>query len=420
MGHHRADSAVSRNVLLTGLTSFFTDVSSELVYPLLQAFVSLILAARQTLLGPFLGLIEGLAESTASLLKVFSGYYSDRSSRRKPLTVGGYAASALAKLLLLLAAHGWAFVLLSRFADRVGKGVRSAPRDALIAESVPARVQGRAFGLQRGMDFAGATVGALLAFFLARRFLDPVTGNLAGVDSFLRIFLISLIPAFLGVVFLLFLRETGGSRKGGPNGAARRVVPNLNLRRYPRSLRVFFLAQLLFTLGNSSNQFLLLRSMGLGVTLPTVILMYLVFNLVSSLLSTPFGALSDRLGRKRLLLLGYGLYAAVYAAFALIGPGSRWLLWAFWPLYGVYYALTEGVEKAFVAGLAPEGSKATALGMFHTIVGVALFPASLLAGLLYSWNHAAPFLAGGGFAVAAVVVLAAGLPAAERAAAGPG
>jgi len=173
------------------------------------------------------------------------------------------------------------------------------------------------------MDFAGATVGALLAFFLARRFLDPVTGNLAGVDSFLRIFLISLIPAFLGVVFLLFLRETGGSRKGGPNGAARRVVPNLNLRRYPRSLRVFFLAQLLFTLGNSSNQFLLLRSMGLGVTLPTVILMYLVFNLVSSLLSTPFGALSDRLGRKRVLLLGYGLYAAVYAAFALSGPGSR-------------------------------------------------------------------------------------------------
>ena len=144
------------------------------------------------------------------------------------------------------------------------------------------------------MDFAGATVGALLAFFLARRFLDPVTGNLAGVDSFLRIFLISLIPAFLGVVFLLFLRETGGSRKDGPN--ARRVVPNLNLRRYPRSLRVFFLAQLLFTLGNSSNQFLLLRSMGLGVTLPTVILMYLAFNLVSSLLSTPFGALSDRLG----------------------------------------------------------------------------------------------------------------------------
>jgi MFS family permease len=410
-------SAISRNVLLTGLTSFFTDVSSEMVYPLLQAFVSLILAAHRALLGPFLGLIEGLAESTASLLKVFSGYYSDRLARRKPLAVGGYVASALAKLLLLLASRGWVFVLLSRFADRVGKGVRTAPRDALIAESVPARIQGRAFGLQRGMDFAGATIGALLAFFLARRFLDPVTGNLAGVDSFLRIFLISLIPAFLGVVFVLFLRETGGSRKGGKDGAGPRVVPDLDLRRYPRSLQIFFLAELLFSLGNSSNQFLLLRSMGLGVTLPTVILMYLVFNLSSSLLSTPFGALSDRLGRKRVLVLGYGLYAVVYAAFAFIGPGSRWLLWAFWPLYGVYYAMTEGVEKAFVAGLAPEGSRGTALGMSHTIVGVALFPASVLAGLLFSLNPAAPFLFGGGLAAAAVVVLAAGLPPAKDAAA---
>jgi MFS family permease len=405
-----SDSAVSRNVLLTGLTSFFTDVSSEMVYPLLQAFVSLILAARRALLGPFLGIIEGLAESTASLLKVFSGYYSDRLARRKPLALAGYTLSALAKPLLLLASGGWFYVLLSRFADRVGKGVRTAPRDALIAESVPAGVQGRAFGLQRGMDFAGATVGALAAFFLARRFLDPATGNLAGVASFLQVFLISLIPAFLGVVFLLFLRETGGSRQGGKGSAASRIVPNLDPRRYPRALQVFFLAQLLFSLGNSSNQFLLLRSMGLGVTLPTVILMYLAFNLCSSLLSPPFGALSDRLGRRRVLMLGYGLYAAVYAAFALIGPGSRWLLWAFWALYGVYYAMTEGVEKAFVAGLAPAGSKATALGMSHTIVGVALLPASLLAGLLFSLNPAAPFLFGGGLAAAAVVVLAAGLP----------
>jgi MFS family permease len=170
----------------------------------------------------------------------------------------------------------------------------------------------------------------------------------------------------------------------------------------------------LFTLGNSSNQFLLLRSMGLGVSLPTVILMYLVFNLCSSLASTPFGALSDRLGKKRILLLGYSLYAAVYAAFAFIGPGSRWLLWAFWPLYGAYYAMTEGVEKAFVAGLAPEGSRATALGMYHTIVGVALFPASLLAGLLFSMHPAAPFVFGGALAAASVAVLAAGLPAQER------
>jgi MFS family permease len=395
-----ARTGLSRNVVLTGFTSFFTDVSSEMIYPLLQAFVRFILAGRRTLLGPALGIIEGVAESSASLLRVFSGYYSDRIQKRKLPAIVGYGASFVAKGLLLLGSLGWYFVLISRFVDRVGKGIRTAPRDALISESTSAGYQGKAFGFQRGMDFAGATLGALAAFFLARRFLDPATGNLESLGAFYTVFLLSLIPAAAGVLFLLFLREKGGG--GGDRGPR----PNLDIRGYSRNLKLFFVAQGIFTLGNSSNQFLLLRSMDLGFALSTVILMYLAFNLTTTLLSTAFGSLSDRLGRRRVLMAGYGLYGIVYLAFGFIPSNAGFLLWGFWPLYGVYYAMTEGIEKAFVSDIAPKGSKATALGLYHTIVGVGLLPASILAGLLFSLAPAAPFVFGGLTAVITVLLLA--------------
>jgi MFS family permease len=360
-----------------------------MIYPLLQAFVRFILAGRRTLLGPALGLIEGVAESSASLLRVFSGYYSDRIKKRKLPAIGGYGASVLAKGLLLLGSVGWYFVLLSRFLDRVGKGMRTAPRDALISESTPQAHQGKAFGFQRGMDFAGATVGAVAAYFLVRRFLDPATGNLASLRAFYMVFLLSLVPAAAGVIFLFFLRERGAA--GGQKGPR----PSLDMRSYSPTLKRFLLAQGIFTLGNSSNQFLLLRSMDLGFTLSTVILMYLVFNLSTAFLSTAFGSLSDRLGRRGVLMAGYGLYGVVYLAFGFIRTPTGFLLWAFWPLYGVYYSMTEGIEKAFVSDLAPAPSKATALGFYHMIVGLGLLPASVLAGLLFSLRPAAPFLFGG-------------------------
>lgn len=403
----RRDSNVKldRNVILTGLTSFFTDISSEMIYPLIQAFVAMIMTAQKALLGPVLGIIEGVAESTASLLKVFAGYYSDRIEKRKAPAIAGYALSAVSKALLFAAALGWAFVLLSRFFDRVGKGIRTAPRDALISESTPREMQGRAFGFQRGMDFAGAFLGAAICYFVVMEFLDPVTKTLRDINAFYLLFLASLVPAFIGVVFLFFIRE----RKAPASSGGEKPRPNLDVRKYGLNLRVFFLAQFLFTLGNSSNQFLLLRSMDLGYLLSTVILMYILFNLATTLLSPLFGSLSDRIGRKRVLLWGYALYAVVYAAFGFISAPSARLLWAFWPLYGVYYAMTEGVEKAFVADLAPAESKATALGFYHTIVGIGLLPASVIAGLLFTVNPGLPFVFGGGLAVLTVLLLGFGV-----------
>jgi MFS family permease len=393
--------AYDRNVILTGLTSFFTDISSEMIYPLIQAFVAMIMSAQKALLGPVLGVIEGIAESTASLLKVIAGYYSDRIEKRKAPAIAGYSLSAVSKILLFAASAGWVFVLMSRFFDRVGKGIRTAPRDALISESMPKELQGRAFGFQRAMDFAGAFIGAFVCYFIVVHFMDPVTKTIVNIDAFYTLFLISIIPAFIGVVFLFFTRETKSSAPDGKE----KPKPNLDIRKYDRNLRVFFLAQFLFTLGNSSNQFLLLRSMELGYMLSTVILMYILFNLTTTALSSAFGSLSDRIGRKKLLIAGYALYAAVYIAFGFISRSSSHLLWIFWPIYGIYYAMTEGVEKAFVADIAPANSKATALGFYHTIIGIGLLPASLIAGFLFSSHPGLPFMFGGAMAVITVLIL---------------
>jgi len=394
---------ITRNIVLAGFTSFFTDVSSDMIYPLLQAFVSMIMASNKALLGPILGIIEGIAESTASLLKVFFGYYSDTIQNRKLPAIAGYSTSAVAKFLLLLSFFGWYFVLLARFFDRVGKGIRTAPRDALISESAPKDMQGKAFGFHRGMDFAGATLGALICFFLVLHFIDPITKTLKDLNSFYTLFLISIIPALIGVLFLFFIKEKKLHTAHTANN--KKPQPNLNIRHYDKNLQVFFLAQLVFTLGNSSNQFLLLRSMNLGYALSTVVLMYFAFNLSTSLLATAFGSLSDRIGRKTLLIAGYGLYAVVYIAFGFISQKTNFLLWFFWPLYGIYYAMTEGIEKAFVSDIAPKGSKATALGFYHTIVGIGLLPASIIAGILFSLLPSAPFIFGGALALVTVAIL---------------
>lgn len=379
------------NIIILGLVSLLTDASSEMVYPLLPLYLAHIGA------GPaVIGLIEGAAESLASLLKVFSGYFADRFQRRKPLAIAGYAGSPLGKLLLYMSGS-WPLVLAGRLVDRFGKGVRNAPRDALLAEAADPKRRGFAYGLHRAMDSLGAVIGVGIAILIFTR-LSP-----QDPQSFRRIFVFSLIPAALGVIALTFARE-GNAKKP--------LAKKLSFRwsELDSRLKAFLLVTLLFTLGNSSNQFLLLRASemirGQGVAHPIVVTlaMYLVFNVTYSLVSLPAGWLSDHVGRKALLVAGYAVYGLVYLGFALATRSGQ--LWALFAAYGVYIGATEGVEKALVADTAPSHLRATFIGLHSTLVGIGLFPASLLAGVLWRYfGPSAPFYFGSVMGLAAAVSL---------------
>ncbi|MEK6727111.1 MAG: MFS transporter [Candidatus Omnitrophota bacterium] len=361
------------NIIILGITSLLTDISSEMVYPILPVFLVTTLGASPAILG----LIEGIAESLASLLKVFSGYFSDKIKRRKPFTIFGYASSTIGKLFLFIA-HGWGFVLFARIIDRLGKGIRTAPRDALIADSAKDGKRGAAFGLHRTMDTMGAIIGVSLAYFLVTGFKGPLR----------NIFLFSLIPAFLGVVFLFLVKE----KKHEPAPALQKL--QFKWGALDKRLKLFLIFSFLFTLGNSSNQFLLLRAKNAGLGLSQVILLYLVYNIVYGVFVYPASRLSDKIGRKKLLVIGYLFYGLVYFGFAL--NNSINLFWVLFGAYGVYIGFTEGVEKALISDIAPSDLRATAIGLHAAVVGAGLLPASLFAGLLWKFlGPAAPFYFGG-------------------------
>lgn len=383
-----------RNAVLLGLVSLFTDVSTELVYPLLPLFLTETLRAGPALLG----LVEGIAESVAGLMKVGSGYWSDRLGRRKPLAAAGYALGALGKLFLFVASS-WGWVLAGRVVDRFGKGVRTAPRDALVADSVPRAQLGRAFGLHRAMDTLGASLGVLGAYLFVQR----SGGDLRAA------FLWAFLPGALALLFFLPLREPaprGGEQRDGPGGAgAPSPRPRLEWNALTPTLKAFLLLAFLFSLGNSSNQFLLLRAGSLGASAGTVVLLYLTYNLVYTAAAYPAGRLGDRLGHGRVLVYGHLAYALVYAAFAVVRGGPA--LWGVFAAYGVYAAFTEGVARAFLAELAPAGLRATVLGLHATLVGAALLPASLIAGALWeAFGAPAPFWFGAGMGLLAAAGLA--------------
>ena len=379
------------NIIILGIASFLTDVSTEMVYPLLPLYLT---SARIGATPAIVGLIEGLAESTASLLRVFSGIWSDRLQQRKPLTIAGYAFSLVGKYYLYIS-MSWPLVLIGRMADRFGKGIRTAPRDALIADSTDPSVRGNAFGIHRALDSAGASVGVILAFllFVSQR------------DSFTDIFLFSLIPAALGVFVLFLVREKIAPRAAvaAPNQEPWWRNLGARWRLLDRRLKFFLVIVFIFALGNSSNQFLLLRASNLGFDNATVILMYLVYNIVYALIAWPAGRLSDRVGRKALLVVGYVTYGIVYFGFAIASPLQLWGLFA---TYGIYVAMTDGVEKALVSDIAPTDLRATLIGLHATFTGIGLLPASLLAGVL--WNAVGPqatFYFGGGMGALAAVAL---------------
>lgn len=395
-----------RNVWAVGLTSFFMDISSEMVINILPLFLANVLGVQTSIIG----LIEGLAEATASILKLFSGWLSDKIGGRKWLAVLGYGLSAITKPFFYIAGS-WELIAGVRWADRVGKGIRTAPRDALVADSVTKEVRGLAFGFHRAMDTAGAMVGilvaALVVWLAQKNTLD------LSKSTFQTVVLISLLPGFLAVLSLAI-----GAKDMPVKG--QRAAPKFSLRSMGKPFIVFLVIVSIFTLGNSSDAFLVLRAQNLGINVTGILIMLAMFNLIYSLIATPAGSLSDRIGRRRLIIGGWVVYAAIYLGFAF--AQAAWQVWVLYVVYGLYYGMAYGTANALVADLVPDHLRGTAYGTYNAMIGILAFPASLTAGLLWQgvggwkgFGPSAPFLFGGSLALIAALLMAFWLPRVQKA-----
>lgn len=357
---------LSPTVLKLGLVSFFADIASEMLYPITPIFLTTVLGTSML----SVGLIEGLAESIASLMKTYSGTWSDSISKRKPFIIAGYFLGAIAKPFIGLS-QSWTHVLFARAVDRTGKGLRSAPRDALIADSVPEDQRGRAFGWHRGMDTLGAAIGPLLAIL----FLYYYPDNLRSLYFW------ALIPGLIAVLILFSVCE---SEKTPPRPLSRNSFnPLQSWKLFPADFKKYLLAWGVFSIANSSDAFLILKTKSQGVSLTTTILLYCFYNLIYALSSPYLGKLSDKIGRKKIMILGFGIFSAVY-----LGFGYATELWHFWflfSIYGLYMGATDGVSKAFCVDLSPKHLKATGIGLLGTVTGLCTVVASVWAGFL--WDH---------------------------------
>ncbi|MEP6618589.1 MAG: MFS transporter [bacterium] len=379
-----AGPKLGRNVFALSAVSFLTDVSSEMIYPLLPVFLTTVLGAN----AGFIGAIEGAAETTASLLKLASGWWSDRVHRRKPMVVLGYTIASVMRPLVAVATSA-SQVLAIRVSDRVGKGIRNAPRDALLAESVHPSILGKAYGVHRAADNAGAVIGPLIAFTL-------LTWHFAALRT---VFWLAAIPGLLSVLVVVFAVKEISRDAAAPTKSAPDLTQPLGAR-FWRVLVVIFL----FTLGNSTDAFLLLRANQLGVPVALAPILWMVLNLVKTASNVPGGALSDRVGRRPLLIAGWLLYAAVYFAFS--RAGAAWQAWALFAVYGIFFGLTEGSERALVADLVSPERRGTAFGWYNLAIGLGALPASLLFGFVWDRSgSSAAFVMGASFALAAAVGL---------------
>ena len=375
-GLWRRYRGLPRNVFAIGLVSLLNDASSEIIYPLLPVFLVTSLGASAKAIGT----IEGLAESISSLLKLFAGYLSDRLAKRKALVVAGYSLASIARPLLAFT-HTWTQVLAIRLTDRVGKGIRTAPRDAMIADQVRTEQRGIAFGFHRAMDHCGAVIGPLIGYLLVVLFVANSRSPTAG--EFSHIFLIAAIPALIAVVIAaVFMRESPVKTQSGSE------VVKLSLRGFDSNFKRFLFVLALFTLSNSSDSFLILRAVDSGVSVAMVPLLWAAHHAMKVLSSLFGGDLSDRLGRKRLIVSGWILYAAVYAGFAFATQEVS--LWILFLIYGIYFGLVEGAEKALVADLVRPEQRGTAYGLYNLAIGITVFPASLLMGMIWDWKGPTP------------------------------
>jgi len=398
------------NVLVISLVSFLNDASSEIIYPLLPVFLFTTLAASPAAIG----LIEGAAESTSSLLKLFSGYWSDRRGRRKGFVVFGYTLASIARPLLGLATS-WLHVLVLRFSDRIGKGIRSAPRDAMIADSALPHERGLAFGFHRAMDHAGAVVGPLLAYLILQMVsADP---NAPSASDFRQVFLLASVPALCAVLVAWFLIKerkrdsppatTNTAASAASVAVEARVKPrplHLSLRGFDANFKRFLLVIALFTLSNSSDAFLLLRAREAGIGAAAIPLLWAALHVCKVISSVIGGNLSDRFGRKRLIASGWLVYALVYAGFAYADQSGE--IWALFLIYGTYFGLVEGAEKALVADLVTPEQRGTAYGLYNLAFGITVLPASFLFGEIWKWRGASTaFLASATVSLLATALL---------------
>ncbi|MFH1321448.1 MAG: MFS transporter [Bacteroidota bacterium] len=356
---------ITRNIFILGLVSLFTDLSSQVVFPLIPLFLTSVLGAGASVVG----IVEGAADTTASLLKVVSGYWSDKIKKRKPFILAGYFLSSITKPLFAFA-NIWSFVLFFRVIERIGKGLRAAPRDALVAESCDESVRGKAFGFQRTMDGIGSVVGATLAYLLLQ------------VLGYRDIFLLAFIPAILAVFIILFIKEKNAPEKE----KTKEISIKPSFRELPVNLKLFIIVSSVFTLGHFGYAFLLLKAKDIGFDDSTAILFYVLFYIVYTIFTTPAGILSDKIGRKPVLIAGYLIFAVT--SFGLIFASDIYSIIIFFAIYGIFYAMIDGAQRAFVVDLAPAHLKATALGTFHAAVGLVALPGGFLAGFL--WDNISP------------------------------